>query len=86
MFQFRRGFALQFRNDALGQHLPQLNPPLVKRINLPNHALNEDAVLIKCNQCAKNFRRQFVRQNDVRGPVSLKRRGGAPASRAFLRL
>ena len=57
--------ALQFGNDALGEHLAQLDTPLVKRINVPNHALREDAVFVKRNELAKNFRREPVGQNDI---------------------
>ncbi len=47
MFEPGRGLGFQFRDDALGQHLAQLNAPLVERINVPNHALREDTVLVK---------------------------------------
>jgi hypothetical protein len=36
--------ALKFWNDSLGEHLAQFHTPLVKRINVPNHALREDAM------------------------------------------
>jgi hypothetical protein len=44
VFALGRGFAFQFGNNALGEHLAQFHTPLVKRINVPNHALREDAM------------------------------------------
>src|ERR1022692_2920974 len=35
-------FALNLRNDALRQHFAQLDAPLIKRIDVPDHALGKD--------------------------------------------
>ena len=47
MSEHGRCLALQFGNNALSQYLAQLDAPLVERINVPNHALGEDAMLVK---------------------------------------
>jgi hypothetical protein len=35
--------ALEFGDDALGKYLPQLDSPLIERINLPDGVLSENA-------------------------------------------
>ena len=72
MFEPGRRLALQFGNNALGQHFAQLDAPLVERINVPNHALGEDAVLVKRDEFAKNFRREPVDQDHVGRTVALE--------------
>ena len=52
VFEFWRGFAFQFGNDPLGEHLAQLDAPLIKGINVPNRALREDAVFVKRDELA----------------------------------
>ena len=49
--------AFQFRDDALGKHLSQLDAPLVERINLPDGALGEHAMLIKRDELPQRRRR-----------------------------
>ena len=72
MFQPGWSLAFQFRNDALGEHFAQLDAPLVERINIPNHALRENAVLVKRDERAEHLRRQALRQDRVRRTVALK--------------
>ena len=47
--------ALKFRNDALGQDLAEFYAPLVKRIDLPDGTLSENANVRKerlvCRAC-----------------------------------
>ena len=50
--------ALQLGDDPLGQHLAQLHAPLVERIDVPDRALGEDAVLVERDQLAERCRRQ----------------------------
>jgi hypothetical protein len=40
-------FTLEFGDDALGQHLAQLNAPLVEWVNTPDGTLGENGVLVK---------------------------------------
>src|SRR4051812_28550666 len=42
--------ALEFRDDAPGQDLAQLDAPLIERVDAPDRALGEDAVLVECHQ------------------------------------
>ena len=64
--------ALEFRDNALGQHLAQFHAPLVERVDVPDGALGEHAVLVKGDQLAENFRRQPIGENCVRRAVALE--------------
>src|SRR5881628_3914135 len=64
--------ALEFRDNALGQHLAKLHAPLVERVNLPDSALREHAVLVKGDQLAENFRREPIGEDSVRRAVALE--------------
>src|SRR5882724_11274767 len=64
--------ALKFRDDALGQHFAQLNPPLIERIDVPDNALCEDAVLIKSDELAERFRREPFGDERIRRAVALE--------------
>ena len=70
MLQLRRGRAFQLRNDGLGQHLAQLHAPLIEGIDVPNRALGEDIVLVKCDQSTQRPRRQLVGQDRVGGTIA----------------
>jgi len=54
VFEPGRGFALQFGHNSLGQRLAQFHAPLVKRVNVPNRALREDAVFVKRDELAQH--------------------------------
>src|SRR6185369_8473758 len=41
------GRARQLRDDALREHLAELDAPLVERIDVPHDPLDEDAVLVE---------------------------------------
>jgi len=45
-------FALQFRDNALGEHFTELHAPLVERVNVPNRALGKNNVLVKSHKLA----------------------------------
>jgi hypothetical protein len=49
---------LEFRDNALSQHLAQFDPPLVEGINAPNAALAKNLVLVKGDELAESFRRE----------------------------
>ena len=59
------GLAFQFGDDPLRQNFSEFNAPLIKRINVPNHALREDAVFVKSDEFAESFRREPVGEDDV---------------------
>ena len=46
------GLALELGNDALRQHLAEFDAPLIERIDVPDHALSEDGMLIERDQFA----------------------------------
>ena len=64
--------ALEFRDNALGQHLAQFDASLVERVNVPDSALGKDGVLIEGNELAKCFRREPLGEDRVRRAVTLK--------------
>src|SRR5262245_57052813 len=57
VLQLRGRFAFQLGNDALGKRLPEFNTPLVEGIDIPNHTLSEDVVLVESDQLSKHCRR-----------------------------
>ena len=48
------GFAgtLKLRDDAVGQHFPKFDAPLVERVDMPDRALHEDFMLVERDQLA----------------------------------
>ena len=72
MSQRRLRLILKLRYDALRQRLSQLDAPLIERVDVPDRALREHAVLIERDQLAENLRRQPIGKNCVRRPVAFK--------------
>ena len=54
MFEFNDSLALKLRNNTLGQDLAQLHTPLIERVDVPDGALREDAVLVKRDEITKD--------------------------------
>jgi hypothetical protein len=48
--------AFQFGDNALGQHFTQFDAPLVERVDVPDGALGEDAVLVEGDELAERCR------------------------------
>ena len=46
-------FAFKLRYDALCEFLTEFNAPLVKRVDAPDGALGEDAVLVEGDELAE---------------------------------
>src|ERR671930_2515636 len=59
--------ALEFRDHLLSQHLAEFDAPLVKRVNTPENALGEDAVLVKSDKLAERCRREPLGEDGVCG-------------------
>src|SRR5207245_7648900 len=59
--------ALELGDDALGEHLAQLAPPLIERVDVPDGALGEYAVLVERDELSECFRREPLGQGRVRG-------------------
>src|SRR6185436_2304482 len=53
--ELRLRLALELRDDPLGQHLAQLDAPLVEGVDLPDRALGEDAVLVEGDELAERL-------------------------------
>src|SRR3989442_9653719 len=64
--------ALELRDDALGQYLPQLDSPLIERVDVPDDALGEHAVLVERDELSKRFRRQPLGEDRVRRTIALE--------------
>src|SRR5439155_5903537 len=56
----------------LGEDFAQLDTPLVKRINLPDHALREDTVLIKRDEVAENCWSKPLCEDRVRRTIAFE--------------
>src|SRR5262249_16389683 len=91
-------FALEFRDDALSQYFAQLHAPLVEGVDVPDHALGEDAMLVKSDELAECFRREpfgderirravaredAMRHKPIRRAVSLDLLGRLPEGQGF---
>src|SRR3954470_612559 len=61
---------LELRDDPLGQHLAQLDSPLIERVDIPDDTLGEDAVLVEGHELPEGLRREAVGEDRVRGPVA----------------
>ena len=61
---------LQLADDLLCQHLAQLYAPLVEGVDIPDHPLHIDTVLIERHQFAQRGRRQPLRQDRRGRPVA----------------
>ena len=84
VLELRFRLALKLRDDALGEHFAQLDAPLVERIDVPDHALREDTVLVKRDEHAENFRRQPLGEDRVRRTVAFEDSvGHEPVRRAL---
>src|SRR6267142_490099 len=64
--------AIKLRDNALGQHLAELDTPLVERVNIPNDALCENRVFVKGNELTESFWCEPLGKNRVRWPVALE--------------
>src|SRR6185312_4340806 len=60
----------QLGDGGLGQLLAQFHAPLVERVDVPDHALHEHAVLVKRDQAAQHARGQAPGEDRAAGPVA----------------
>src|SRR3974390_641873 len=72
MPKFGLSTCFEFGDDALGQHLAKLYAPLIERVDLPDGALREDAVLVEGDQFSEGFRCQSVGKNRVGHAVAFE--------------
>src|SRR5579864_4431572 len=54
VFQLGCPFPLKLGNNSLGERLPQLDAPLIKRIDVPKDALCEHAVFVERDEFSEN--------------------------------
>src|SRR5262245_40957619 len=86
MVKARLCLALEFRNNALGQHLAQLDAPLIEGVDMPNRALSEDVVFVKSVEFAEDFRGESLGEDSIRWTVALEYTGGYERIRCSFRL
>src|SRR5437870_3511863 len=72
MVELGLGLALKFLDNPLGQYFAKFHTPLVERVNLPDGALGEHAVLVEGDQLAEHVRRELLGEDRVRRAVALK--------------
>jgi hypothetical protein len=72
--KIRFRFALEFRNNPVGEHFPELHAPLVKRIDAPNRALGKNIVLVEGDEFAKGRRCKFLDEDGIDGRLPSKTR------------
>src|SRR3981189_1051646 len=56
--------------DFLRQLLAELDAPLVKAVDVPDHALSKHLVLVARNEAAEILRRDFLERQDAGGTVA----------------
>src|SRR5438309_8982274 len=78
--------ALQFRDDALSQHLAQFDAPLVERIDAPDRALSEDRVLIEGDELAERVWGEPLGEDRVRRAIAFEDEVGHKPIRRVLGL
>src|SRR5215471_1002386 len=61
--------AIKLGQDSTGELFTQFYTPLIEGVNVPDHALGKDLVLIERNQATEGTRRHLRHQDGVGGPV-----------------
>ena len=67
-----RGVGMQFGQDAPGELLAELDAPLVVGIQVPDHALDKDLVLVQRDQHAERMRRELLQQDRIARMVAVE--------------
>ncbi len=83
-FERRLVFAFELGDDARREHLAQLDSPLIERVDAPDDALSEDAVLVQRDERAEDVGREHLGEDHVRRAVALHHAVGHDALRGAL--
>src|SRR5262245_33830708 len=70
--KFGIGRTLQFGCDAVGEDFAELDAPLIERVHAPDHALDENGMLIEGDDLAECGRSEAVEQERVGRAISFK--------------
>src|SRR5215467_10839505 len=62
----------QLADDALGEHLAQLDTPLVEGVDAPDRPLGEHGVLVQGHELAEGLRGEPVEEDGVGGTIALE--------------
>src|SRR5215471_328414 len=76
----------QLADDALGEHLAQLDAPLVEGIDAPDRPLGEHGMLVEGHELAERLRGEPVEEDGVGRPIALEDPMRHQAIRSALRL
>ena len=63
---------LQLRQDLPRQLFAQLNPPLIKREDVPDHPLHKDLMLVHRNETAQCTGRELPEHDGVGRPIAVE--------------
>src|SRR5262252_6925654 len=77
---------LQLADDALGEHLAQLDAPLVEGVDAPDRPLGEHGVLVEGHELAERLGGEPVEEDGVGRPIALEDPMRHQAIRSALRL
>src|SRR5262245_25101774 len=72
MVEARLCLALEFRNNALGEHLAQLDAPLIEGVDMPDRPLGKNRLLVKSDEFAEDFRGEPLGEDSIRWTVALE--------------
>jgi len=64
--------ARKLRGGTLSEDFAQLDPPLVKRVNIPDDALGEHTVLVQRHESTQREGREPLGKHSIGGPVALE--------------
>jgi len=77
---------LYFADNLLRQNFAQFHAPLVERIDLPDHSLGENTVLVQGDQLPQGLRGQLLKQKRARWPITFEDAVGNQPGRCAFRL
>ena len=72
MLEVGLSVGLKLGDDALGEGFAEFDAPLVEGVDVPDHALGEDAHLVEGDEPAERGGSEFFGEEDIRGAVSFK--------------
>src|SRR4029450_11298788 len=72
MAELRLCRAGEFWDNLLGQHLAELDTPLVEGVNIPDGTLGEDGVLVERHELAERCRRELLGEEGIRRAIALE--------------
>ena len=72
VLEFGFSGGLEFGDDFLGEDFSEFDTPLVEGVDVPDHALGEDAHLVERDEAAEGGGGEFFGEEDIRGAVAFE--------------